>query len=102
MSNISFHVTNLNTRDANFLSSVITLFTDPANDEQAQLVRTGKQLICVSPIDGSAILCDPSGIPGAAQIRRNSAKALGRGTASLLAHCVRTERQGHFESKLRS
>lgn len=75
MSNISFHVTNLTARDANFLSTMIALFTDPANDEQAQLIRDGQQVITYSPVNGAALLADLEGIPGAAQIGNHSRPA---------------------------
>jgi hypothetical protein len=75
MSNISFHVTNLTARDANFLSTLIALFTDPANDEQAQLIRDGQQVITYSPVNGAALLADLEGIPGAAQIGSHSRPA---------------------------
>jgi len=67
MKTISFHVTNLSAKDAQFLSTLIALFTDPRNDEQAALIRDGKQQIQYSPIDGRALLVDADG-PGAAQI----------------------------------
>lgn len=58
---VAFYLTNCDAKAANFIGSVVKMFTDPAFGNKVQFLRNGTLIIRMNPKTGFSEVCNDNG-----------------------------------------